>query len=146
MSTELGLDHIMVIVVVRDDASGFDPPTPTTVRPGGYGDHHPFDRRAKGVNDIEALFRDLWKGNDSFVHFAIQGVIEINGDAAAAQCVCHEQARGPNGRYSRTHGVWSDRLRRSDNGWVFTSRTYRYLWLDTSPFSGDVFSFLPDSP
>lgn len=107
----------------------------------GGTEGQPFERRAKGVDDIVSLFRDLWKGNDSFVHFAVQGVIEVNGDDATAQCVCHEQARGPEGRYYRTHGVWSDRLRRSDKGWVFTSRIYRYLWLDFSPFSGDIFSF-----
>lgn len=107
----------------------------------GGTEGQPFERRAKGVDDIVSLFRDLWKGNDSFVHFAVQGVIEVNGDDATARCVCHEQARGPEGRYYRTHGVWSDRLRRSDKGWVFTSRIYRYLWLDFSPFSGDIFSF-----
>jgi ketosteroid isomerase-like protein len=110
----------------------------------GGTEGQPFERRSNGIDDIVSLFRNLWKGNDSFVHFAVQGVIEINGDDATAQCVCHEAARGPE-RYYRTHGVWSDRLRRSDNGWVFTSRAYRYLWLDMSPFSGDTFSFLPDS-
>ncbi|MDQ6696951.1 MAG: nuclear transport factor 2 family protein [Actinomycetota bacterium] len=112
----------------------------------GGPDDQPFERRAKGIDDIVSLLRDLWKGNDTFVHFAVQGVIDVNGDEATAQCVCHEQARGPEGRYYRTHGVWSDRLRRSDDGWVFTHRTYRYLWLDTSPFSGDIFSFLPAGP
>jgi ketosteroid isomerase-like protein len=112
----------------------------------GGTEGQPFERRAKGVDDIVSLFRDLWKGNDSFIHFALQGMIEINGDNATAQCLCHESARGPEERYYRTHGIWSDRLRRSDNGWVFTSRAYRYLWLDMSPFSGDTFSFLPDSP
>lgn len=111
----------------------------------GGPDGQPFERRAKGINDIVSLFRQLWEGNDSFVHFAVQGAIEINGDEATAQCSCHEQALGSEGRYYRTHGVWSDRLRRSDNGWVFRSRTYRYLWLDMSPFTGDTFPFLPDS-
>lgn len=111
---------------------------------GGTEDQ-PFERRATGIADIVSLFRDLWQGNDSFVHFAVPGMIEVNGDDATGQCVCHEQARGPE-RYYRTHGVWSDRLRRSDDGWVFTSRRYRYLWLDMSPFAGDTFSLLPDTP
>lgn len=111
----------------------------------GGTEGQPFERRAKGVDDIVSLFRNLWQGNDTFVHFAVQGVIEVNGDDATAQCVCHEQACGPE-RYYRTHGIWSDRLKRSDNGWVFTSRIYRYLWLDMSPFTGDTFSFLSDTP
>jgi hypothetical protein len=111
----------------------------------GGTDGQPFERRAKGVNDIVSLFRDLWKGNDSFVHFAVQGVIDVNGDDATARCTCHEQAQGPEGRYYRTHGVWADRLQRSTNGWVFTSRAYHYLWLDMSPFTGDTFAFLPEA-
>jgi ketosteroid isomerase-like protein len=108
----------------------------------GGTEGQPFERRAKGAGDIVSLFRSLWEGNDYFVHFAVPGVIEINGDEATAQVVCHEAARGPE-RYYRTHGVWSDRLRRSGSGWVFTSRTYRYLWLDMSPFTGDTFPVLP---
>lgn len=110
----------------------------------GGTEGQPFERRAKGVDDIVSMFRSLWEGNDYFVHFAVQGLIEIDGDEATATCVCHEAARGPE-RYYRTHGVWSDRLRREADGWVFTSRSYRYLWLDTSPFSGDTFSYLPAS-
>lgn len=106
----------------------------------------PFESRAKGVDDIVSMLRNLWKGNKYFIQFAVQGVIEINGDDATARCVCHEAASGPGGRYYRNHGVWFDRLRRANNGWVFTSRIYQYLWLDMSPFTGDTFSFLPDSP
>jgi hypothetical protein len=48
--------------------------------------------------------------------------------------MCHEAARGPNGRYYRNNGVWHDQLRRSGDDRVFTHRTYQYLWLDLSPF------------
>ena len=104
----------------------------------GGTEAQPFERRAHGVDDIVSLFRDLWKGNDYFVHFAVPGLIDINGDQAAAHVVCHEAARGPE-RFYRTHGTWSDQLRRTDTGLVFTNRTYRYLWLDMSPFTGDTF-------
>lgn len=111
----------------------------------GGSEGQPFERRARGADDIVSLFRDLWKGNDYFVHFAVQGTIEINGDEATAGCMCHEAARGPE-RYYRTHGMWFDRLRRSNDGWVFSNRTYRYLWLDITPFSGDTFPFPPNRP
>lgn len=107
----------------------------------GGTDRQPFERRAHGVEDIVSLCRDLWTGNDYFVHFAVQGVVDIDGDEATARVVCHEAARGPE-RFYRTHGVWSDQLRRTDHGWVFTNRTYRYLWLDMSPFTGDTFPLL----
>jgi len=29
--------------------------------------------------------------------------------------------------------------------WVFTKRTYQYMWLDLSPFTGDVFPHQPRS-
>jgi ketosteroid isomerase-like protein len=106
----------------------------------GGTEGQPFERRAQGVDDIVAMLRNLREEREYFVQFALQGSIEINGDEAAARCVCHEAARGPGESYYRNNGVWFDRLRRSDNGWVFTSRTYQYLWLDLSPFPGDVFS------
>ena len=105
----------------------------------GGTEGQPFERRANGIDDIVSMLRTLRAERDYFVQFAVQGSIEINGDDAAARCVCHEAARGPGESYYRNNGIWSDRLRRSDNGWVFTSRTYRYLWLDLSPFSGDIF-------
>ncbi|HEY0934085.1 MAG TPA: nuclear transport factor 2 family protein [Trebonia sp.] len=109
----------------------------------GGTEGQPFERRAHGVDSIVSLFRDLWKGNDYFVHFAVPGIIAIDGDQATAQVVCHEAARGPE-RFYRTHGIWSDQLRRTGSGgWVFTNRTYRYLWLDMSPFTGDTFPILP---
>ncbi|MBO3748596.1 nuclear transport factor 2 family protein [Streptosporangiaceae bacterium NEAU-GS5] len=106
----------------------------------GATEGQPFERRAQGVDDIVSLYRTLREDREYFIQFAIPGSIEINGDEATARCICHEAARGPGESYYRNNGIWSDRLRRSDNGWVFTSRTYRYLWLDLSPFPGDVFS------
>jgi hypothetical protein len=91
------------------------------------------------VDDIVALFRTLRDEREYFVQFAIPGSIEINGDDATARCVCHEAARGPGESYYRNSGVWFDRLQRSGNVWVFTSRAYQYLSLDLSPFPGDVF-------
>ncbi len=103
----------------------------------------PFDWRARGVDDIVDLFRNLRGGRDYFVQFVTQGPIEINGDEATARCVCHEAARGPGESYYRNNGVWIDHLRRSTNGWVFTKRIHHYLWLDFSPFTGDVFPAQP---
>ena len=104
---------------------------------GGTKDQ-PFERRAEGVDDIVALFRSLWEERDYFMQFVFPGVIDVDGDVATARSLCQEAAKGPGESYYRTNGVWTDTFRRSDNGWVFTGRTYRYMWLDFSPFSGDV--------
>ncbi|MCJ1674462.1 MULTISPECIES: hypothetical protein [unclassified Rathayibacter] len=47
-------------------------------------------------------------------------------------------------RYYRTNGIWTDRLVRRDGRWLFAERSYRYLWLDLSPFNGDVFPLQGD--
>ena len=105
----------------------------------------PNGQSATGVDDIVAMLRRLWTGMDFFVQFALPGVIEISGDEATTRTLCHEAARGSGEAYYRNHCVAFDRLRRSNDGWVFTSRSFQYLWLDTSPFSGDAFPLFPDS-
>lgn len=124
--------------VMREDYDGF---RTVWTDDGEWAIGKPFEQRAQGVDDIVSMLRNLWKGNDYFIQFAVQGPIEIDGDDATARCVCHEAASGPEGRYYRNNGVWLDRLRRSGDGWVFASRTYQYLWLDMSPFTGDTFAF-----
>ncbi|MDF8265587.1 nuclear transport factor 2 family protein [Luteipulveratus flavus] len=99
----------------------------------------PFERRASGLDEIVALYRTLREERDYFIQFAVQGPIRIDGDEATARTICHEAARGGSDSYYRNNGVWFDRLRRAGEGWVFASRTYQYLWLDLSAYSGDVF-------
>jgi hypothetical protein len=85
------------------------------------------------------------RNKDFFVQFALPGVIDIDGDTATASCVCYEAARGGTTVFYRTHCLVTDRLQRAGDGWVFTSRTFQYVWLDTSPFTGDGFD-LPPAP
>lgn len=85
------------------------------------------------------MLRRLRAGREFFVQFAVQGPIEIDCDEATTHCICHEAARGPGETYYRNHSVAFDRLRRSGHGWLFTARTFVYLWLDTSPFTGAAF-------
>ena len=91
------------------------------------------------MDDIVAMLRRVRAGRDFFVQFALPGVIEINGDEATTRTFCHEAARGPGKTYYRNHCIAFDRLRRAGDGWVFASRSFQYLWLDTSPFTGDAF-------
>ena len=104
----------------------------------------PHGQSASGADDIVAMLRRLRTGKDFFVQFALPGVIEIDGDEATMRCLCHEAARGPGETYYRNHCVAFDRLRRAGNDWVFTSRSFQYLWLDTSPYGGTGFPLFPD--
>ena len=87
----------------------------------GGPESQPFEKRAQGIEDILSMFRTLRAERDYFVQLAVPGSIEINGDGATTRCMCYEAARGPGESYYRNTGVWSDHLRRSANGWVFTS-------------------------
>ena len=98
----------------------------------------PHGQHSTGADDNVALLRKLFTGMEFFVQFAVPGVIEIEGDEATTRTFVHEAARG-SGHYYRNHCIAFDRLRREGDGWVFTSRSFQYLWLDTSPFAGDGF-------
>jgi ketosteroid isomerase-like protein len=104
----------------------------------GSTEGQPFESHSKGIDEIVSHFRHLRYDKEYFIQFAVPGSIEINGDDATIRCLCYEAGRGP-GEYYRNTGIDTVRLRRSDNDWVFTSRSYQYLWLDFSPFSGDIF-------
>ena len=105
----------------------------------------PHGHRAAGADDIVVLLRRLRAGKTFFVQFALPGVIETDGDTAMTRTLCHEAARGPGETFYRNHCVAFDRLRRSGDDWVFASRSFQYLWLDTSPYSGTGFPLFPDS-
>ena len=106
----------------------------------------PFQQIANGIDEIVSMIQHLWAPNDYFVQLVASTVIEIDGDQATARGLVHEEARGPNGRFYRNNAVSHDRLRRSGDGWVFTSRHYEYLWLDLSEFGGDTFMSFPPLP
>ncbi|MDQ1040495.1 ketosteroid isomerase-like protein [Streptomyces sp. V3I8] len=93
---------------------------------------------ATGLDDIVSTYQNLRQGRDFFVQFAVQGPIDITGDEATTSTICHEAARGPGETYYRNHCMSTDHLKRSENGWVFTSRSFHYLWLDTTPFTGNA--------
>jgi ketosteroid isomerase-like protein len=105
----------------------------------------PHGQNASGVEAILAMLRRLLTGREFFVQFAIPGVIDVNGDEATTRTLCHEAARGPGEKYYRNHCVAFDNFKRVDGGWVFKSRSFQYLWLDTSPFSGNGFRLFPDA-
>lgn len=64
----------------------------------GGPEEQPHEQHARGIEEIVELFRDLREEKQSFVHFAVQGPIELDGDVASARCLSHESARGPGAR------------------------------------------------
>lgn len=106
----------------------------------------PHGQHSTGADNNVALLRKLRTGKDFFVQFALPGVIEINGDEATTRTFVHEAARGPGETYYRNHCIAFDHLQRSGDGWVFKSRSFQYLWLDTGPYAGFGFPLFPDAP
>ncbi|WP_407529383.1 nuclear transport factor 2 family protein [Methylobacterium oryzisoli] len=105
----------------------------------------PQGHHAKGADASVALLRRLRAGKVYFVQFALPGVIEIDGNQATTRTFVHESAQGPGETYYRNHCIAFDRLRRAGDGWVFASRSFQYLWLDTGPFGGHAFPLFPDA-
>jgi hypothetical protein len=103
----------------------------------------PHGHHAIGVEANVALFRKLRTEKDFFVQFALPGVIEIDGDKATTRTFVHEAARGPGEKYYRNHCIAFDTLQRAGDDWVFKSRSFQYIWLDTGPFAGSGFPLFP---
>ena len=96
----------------------------------------PHGHHTKGVEATVSLFQQLREGKEFFIQFALPGVIEIDGDEATTRTFIHESARGPGEKYYRNHAIAFDVLRRSGEQWLFASRSFQYIWLDTGRFEG----------
>jgi len=94
-----------------------------------------------GVNEIVALIDKLRNGKDFFVQFVHSGLIEIHENAASARWLMREVALGPGRTYYNNFGFFIDEIERVQGRWLFKSRAYRYLYLDTDPFSGKAVVF-----
>lgn len=103
----------------------------------------PHGHHAKGPEENVALLKKLRTGKDFFVQFALPGVIVIDGDMATTRTFVHESARAPGEKYYRNHCIAFDELQRAGDEWVFRSRSFQYLWLDTGPFAGNGFPLFP---
>jgi hypothetical protein len=105
----------------------------------------PHGQYSKGIEENVALLRKLRTGKDFFVQFALPGVIEIQGDKATTRTFVHEAARGPGEKFYRNHCIAFDQLQRVGDDWVFTVRSFQYIWLDTGPFAGTGFPLFNDA-
>ncbi|WP_243927562.1 nuclear transport factor 2 family protein [Methylobacterium sp. J-076] len=99
----------------------------------------PNGHHSTGPASNVALFRELRAGKTFFVQFALPGVIDIAGNEATTRTFIHESAQGADETYYRCHCIAFDRLHRSGENWLFKSRSFQYLWLDTGPFAGNGF-------
>jgi hypothetical protein len=101
----------------------------------------PFAVTCKGIDEIDALLHKLRDGKDFFVEFIHSGLIQLDGNTASARWLVREVGlgpakSGPGKSYYNNFGFFIDELQKVDGKWLFKTRTYPYLYLDTDPFTG----------
>jgi len=107
----------------------------------------PFAVTCKGIDEISAHIRKLRDGKDFFVEFVHSGLVQIDGNTASARWLVREVGMGPgkSGKsYYNNFGFFIDELEKIDGTWLFKSRTYPYLYLDTDPFTGTAVALNAD--
>jgi SnoaL-like domain len=83
----------------------------------------------------EMLARWAW-----FIQIPHSGVVTVDGDRGSGQWIMSERARPASGEGGhRNEGLYEDQYIREDGRWRFLSRTYRYLYIDSSAPAGEGF-------
>ena len=123
----------------RDDNEGF---AALWVPNATFIINKPISMSATGTVEILAMLRKLREGRDFFVQFVNSGVLDIQENHASARWILHESAKGPDEHYYTPYGLFFDELEKIDGKWLFTRRSFEYLFLDLSPFSGDAYQLL----
>ena len=95
----------------------------------------------KGVDAIDAHIQKLRDNKDFFVQFVHSGIIQLNGNTASARWLMREVGlgdakNGPRKSYYNNFGLFLDELEKVEGKWLFKTRNYPYLYLDTDPFTG----------
>lgn len=95
-----------------------------------------------GHPEIAAGLRQFGQVNDFFFGLSTPATLRIDGDVAQARFHVVELAARGDGGYANA-GLYDDELRREgppeQGRWIFTRRTYYYLWVNNNQsFPGQV--------
>jgi hypothetical protein len=91
-----------------------------------------------GRDAIVAGGDELQAQLDVFVQTTHPGTIALGHDTAIGRVYVHELVRRHDGIQATNFGVYHDRYRRTDHGWMFAERTYEVRYLDPAPLLGFV--------
>ena len=100
----------------------------------------PFPMSATGIDDIVAMCDKLRTSRDFFVQLVHTGVVGVTGDRASGRWILREVAKGPGEVYYNNFSMYEDLMEKHGGEWFFAKRDYNYMFLDSEPFSGKVFS------
>ncbi|MER3495355.1 MAG: hypothetical protein C4320_00075 [Armatimonadota bacterium] len=94
----------------------------------------------KGVDAIVSAFDGLLAQWEYFIQLPHAPVVQIDGDEAESRWTVAEEARSPDCETGYSNmGYYQDRIVRTPTGWKYAARTYTYLYLDTTPQSGNAY-------
>ncbi|MFC8435462.1 nuclear transport factor 2 family protein [Streptomyces sp. NPDC057253] len=91
--------------------------------------------RAEIAKGFEAGMRAMWA---SFLQLIHSTTVDVDGDTATARTYLTEQGIRPDGTGQLLHGVYEDTVVRTDEGWRFARRHFRYLYLDQPQLGGQA--------
>ncbi|KAJ9644922.1 hypothetical protein H2204_001384 [Knufia peltigerae] len=108
-----------------------------------WGCTEPFEVSVTGVSSIVALFEKLIEPWDFFVQLVHSGVVEIDydsttGTGATGRFIMREVAKGPNETYYNNFAIYEDQYTKINGKWYFASRHYKYMFLDSGSFGGNI--------
>ncbi|KAL6248305.1 hypothetical protein RBB50_004560 [Rhinocladiella similis] len=106
----------------------------------------PFAMSETGVSSIVAMLEKLLEPWDFFVQLVHSGVVEIDestgGTSATGRFILREVAKGGSasteGAYYNNFAIYEDQYAKVDGKWYFARRDYKYMFLDSGPFGGNV--------
>jgi hypothetical protein len=101
---------------------------------------HPFEMSEAGIPAIIGMMDRLLKDWDFFVQLVHSGVVEVDDghDKATGRWILREVAKGPNETYYNNFAIYEDQYRKVRGKWFFLRRDYRYMFLDSGAFQGEI--------
>ncbi len=100
--------------------------------PDAVWEYHAGHERRVGPGEILARVRPSIERLDVTQHLLTNHVVAVAGDAATHTCSFMAQHVRGNGRYLAA-GRYADELRRTDAGWLFSSRVLVSTWAEGDP-------------
>jgi hypothetical protein len=104
----------------------------------------PIDRRVEGRDAIVAELASQIARLGYFVFTVVNIVISVHDEIAHSRATVHEVGRASEGAAPglpalNVHTLYDDVLRRDGDSWVFASRKYSILYVDTDVPTGQAF-------
>jgi ketosteroid isomerase-like protein len=100
----------------------------------------PIDQQFDGRETITQAFIGLLQTRwEFFIQMPAARVYTIDGDHASGRCYVNEIARAKDGTANYNLAVYEDQVMRGPEGWQFTRRDYKVLYLDETGLGGHAF-------